>query len=251
MEETLDTLSAGGLRIVQPRRGYRYSLDALILAFFVEPKAGASILELGAGCGVVSLLLARRCPSCRITAVEIQERLHRLQVKNLALNHLDDRIKPVRGDIRRIESLLPPDAADIVCSNPPFRKARSGRISPDREKAVARHEIDLTLPELVRAAAYGLKKEGRFALIYLPERLADLIQALRRHGLEPKRMRMVHSFPQSPPVLFLMEAVKGGRPGMTHEAPFMIYRNEEKDYSEEMEAIYAFRKDDPSDRQTL
>ncbi len=242
MDETLDTLSAGGLRILQPRNGYRYSMDALILPFFVEVKAGASIVELGAGCGVVSMLLARRSPSCRIVSVEIQERLHQIHEKNLTLNDLDEQIRPLQGDIRRMEELLPAAATDQVCSNPPFRKVRSGRVSPDREKAIARHEIHLTLPELVHGAAYLLKKQGSFCLIYLPERLADLVQTLRRHGLEPKRMRMVYSFPQSPPVLFLMEAVKGGQPGMTHEAPFMIYRNEEKDYSEEMEAIYDFRK---------
>lgn len=240
MDETLDTLSAGGLRILQPRNGYRYSMDALILPFFMEPKPDVSIVELGAGCGVVSMLLARRCPSCRITAVEIQERLHRLHEKNLALNDLSDRMKLIRGDIRRIEEFLPPAAAEGVCSNPPFRRTRSGRISPDREKAIARHEVELTLGELVRAAAYLLEKQGRFCLVYLPERLADLVQTLRRNGLEPKRMRMVQSRPGTPPVLILLEAVKGGQPGMIHEAPFMIYRDEEKHFSEEMEAIYGF-----------
>jgi len=240
MDETLDTLSTGGLRILQPRKGYRYSMDALILPFFVEPKPGASIVELGAGSGVVSLLLARRCPACRITAVEIQERLHRIHEKNLALNDLGDRIKLVRGDIRRMEELLPPATVEVVCSNPPFRRARSGRISPDREKAIARHEVALTLGELVRAAAYLLKKQGRFCLVYLPERLADLVQTLRRNGLEPKRMRIIQSCPGTPPILILLEAAKGGQPGMIHEVPFMIYRDEEKHYSEEMEAIYGF-----------
>ncbi|NOY53466.1 MAG: methyltransferase [Deltaproteobacteria bacterium] len=240
MDETLDTLSAGGLRILQPRNGYRYSLDALILPFFMAPKEGGSIVELGAGCGVVSMLLARRCPSCRIISVEIQERLHHLHEKNLALNELGGFVQLIHGDIRRIDEFLPPDSAEEVCSNPPFRKVRAGRISPDREKAIARHEVALTLEELVRAAVYLLKKQGRFSLIYLPERLADLVQTLRRNGLEPKRMRMVQSFPKTPPVLLLMEAVKGGRPGMTHEAPLVIYRDEEKNYSDEMEAIYGF-----------
>jgi tRNA1Val (adenine37-N6)-methyltransferase len=246
-DETLDTLSTGGIQILQPRKGYRYSLDALILPFFMDLEAGSSILELGAGCGVIALLLARRCPTCRVTAVELQHRLYRLMEKNLLLNGLVDRIRPVREDIRSISTRFHPESFDSVCANPPFRKAHSGRISPNAERAIARHEIALSLEELVGVAAHLLRKEGRFSLIYLPERLDDLLQGLTRNCLEPKRIRMIHSFPGSPPVLFLLEAVKNGatsperRTSLIREAPFTIYKGKGKEYSKEMQAIYDFK----------
>lgn len=241
MTETLDTLSTGGIRILQPRKGYRYSLESLILPFFPHLGKDDAIVELGAGAGVISMILARRCRACRITAVEIQERLHTLLSRNLAQNGLEDQVRPLLADIRRIEEHLDGGAFDLVCCNPPFRKARSGRINPDPEKAMARHEIALSLEDLVRSVDYLLKRRGRFVLIYLPERLTDLILALRRKGLEPRRMQTIHSFPATPAVLLMVEAVKGVRPGMKVEAPFVIYRDQSKGYSAEMEAIYGFR----------
>ncbi len=241
METSLDTLSTGDLRILQPRMGYRYSLDALILTFFMTLRARASAIELGAGTGIIALVLAKRFPDCRIAAVEIQQPLYDLLVRNIALNGLRERIEPQLGDVREIDRWYGPASFDTVCANPPYRKVRSGRSNPDREKALARHEICLSLDELVRAAAYLLAKRGRFFLIHRPERLADLVQKLRRCNLEPKRMRTVHAFATSAPSSVLLEAVKGARPGMTMEGPFVIYRDRSKEYSEEMMQIYAFR----------
>jgi len=241
MEETFDTISTGGIRILQPRNGYRYSLDSLILPFFSHLKEGGSIIELGAGSGVISMILAKRCATCRVTALEIQKRLYGLLTRNVAENGLENNVKGVHGDIRRIEEYFDPGGFDLVCSNPPFRKANAGRINPDEEKAIARHEVSLTLKELIHAAGYLLKRQGKFALIYLPERLTDLLLTLRRNNLEPRRMQTIHSFPGTPPVLLMVEAVKGVRPEMKIEAPFVIYRDKTKAYSDEMEAIYQFQ----------
>ncbi|OIP65129.1 MAG: SAM-dependent methyltransferase [Nitrospirae bacterium CG_4_9_14_3_um_filter_53_35] len=239
--ETLDTLSTAGIRILQPRRGYRYSLDSLILAFFLHLKKGDAVVELGAGAGVISMILAKRDPACPIVGLEIQKRLYGLMARNLALNGLEGRVQAVHGDIRRIEEYFDPAKTDAVCSNPPFRKVRSGRMNPDPEKAIARHEIELTLPDLIHAAAYLLKRHGKFSLIYLPERLADLIQQLRQDHLEPRRMQTIHSFPETPPVLVMVEAVKGAGAGMRMEAPFIIYRDKTGAYSKEMKSIYGFQ----------
>ncbi len=239
-DETLDTLSTGGIRIFQLREGYRFSLDSLILPFFLEGVSGNSLIELGAGSGVISMIVARRFREGRLVAVEIQRRLYDLLTRNLSLNGLSGRIEAVLGDVRETGKMFEPGEFDRVFSNPPFRRVRSGRMSSDPEKAMARHEVLLTLEELVRAAEYLLAWKGKFSLIYLPERLAELIAELRRRKLEPKRMRTIHSFPGSPPVLILMEAVKGARPGMLIEAPFVIYRDRSGRYTDEMQAIYDF-----------
>ncbi len=239
--ETLDTLSTAGIRMLQFRRGYRYSLDALILAFFIHLKKNSSVVELGAGSGVISMILAKRHPNCDVAGVEIQKRLYGLLEKNLVINGLQGRVQAVHGDIRRIEEYFDPEKTDAVCSNPPFRKVLSGRTNPDPEKAIARHEIKLTLEDLIHAAAYLLKRHGRFSMIYLPERLTDLIIQLRQNRLEPRRMQTIHSFPGTPPVLVMVEAVKGARAGMKMEAPFIIYRDKTGAYSGEMESIYGFQ----------
>lgn len=241
MKETLDSISTGNIQILQPRKGYRYTLESLILPFFLTLKTRSHIAELGAGSGIISMILAKRCMSCRITALEIQERLYHLLTRNLELNRLKERIEAVQGDICKIEKKFEPGNFDLVCVNPPYRKARSGRINPDPEKAIARHEIALSLTDLVRGADYLLKGGGKFALIYLPERLADLIVTLRKRDLEPRRMQTIHSFPGSPPVLLMLEAVKGAKPDMKIEVPFHIYRDQSKAYSEEMDAIYRFQ----------
>ena len=247
MEETLDTLSTGGIQILQPRRGYRYSLDALILPFFMTIKGRERLMELGAGTGVISMIVARRCRDCSLVSLELQERLYGLMVRNLALNRLAGRVDAVLGDIRQVREHFGEASFHQVFANPPFRKAASGRINPNREKAIARHEVALSLDDLVDASAYLLRQEGRFSLIYLAERLVDLIQKLRRRNLEPKRMQTIHSFPDASPGLILMEAVKGVRPGLTLEPPFVIYRDRDKNYSPAMQAIYAFQGDGGSD----
>lgn len=244
MEETLDTLSTGGIQILQPRTGYRYSLDALILPFFMKVSRRQRLIELGAGTGVISMIVAKRCDDCSLVSLELQERLYGLLVRNLALNRLAGRVDGVLGDIRQVREHFGEASFHQVFTNPPFRKAASGRINPNREKAIARHEIALSLDDLVDASSYLLKKEGRFCLIYLAERLVDLIQKLRRRNLEPKRMQTIHSFPDAPAGLILMEAVKGVRPGLTLESPFVIYQDRDKTYSPAMQAIYAFRGED-------
>lgn len=241
MEETLDTLSTGGIQILQPRTGYRYSLDALILPFFMKVKGGERLIELGAGTGVISMIVAKSCADCSLVSLELQERLYGLLVRNLDLNRLAGRVDGVLGDIRQVPRLFDKASFNQVFTNPPFRKAASGRINPNREKAIARHEIALSLDDLIDASAYLLKQEGKFCLIYLAERLVDLVQKLRRKNLEPKRMQTIQSFPDTPPGLILMEAVKGVRPGLTLESPFVIYQDRDKTYSPAMQAIYAFQ----------
>ncbi len=239
--ETLDTLSTAGIRMLQPRRGYRYSLDSLILAFFLHLQKGGSVVDLGAGTGVISMILAKRYPACHIVSIEIQKRLYDLLAGNLVLNGLNDQVQAIHGDIRKIEEYFDPEKTDAVCSNPPFRKVRSGRMNPDPEKAIARHEVELILPDLIHAAAYLLKRHGRFFLIYLPERLTDLIVQLRQNSIEPRRMQTIQSFPGTPPVLVMVEAIKGARAGMKMEAPFIIYRDKTGAYSKEMESIYRYQ----------
>ena len=239
MEITLDSIK--DIKLYQSKNGYRFSVDALLLYSFVNIPRIKRIADLGAGSGIVGLLFAKKYPDARVSLFELQESLAATAEKNITLNSLEDRVKIIKTDIREISpcnsSFGIGNCFDIVVSNPPFRKPKTGLISPEEEKAIARHEIKLKLTELVGVARRLLKSKGRFFLIYHPERLTELIGTLKEEGMEIKRLRFVHSRVSSEAKMVLVEAVKGGRGGLKVERPFYIY-NENGGYSDEMYEVY-------------
>lgn len=239
------------IKLYQRERGYRFSLDALLLFDFVRLSAQrpARVADLGAGSGVIGLLLARKYGHASIWLIELQEGLFTLARRNIELNALEDRVCAVRADINSISdgSLLFPKAPgagsferesfDVAVSNPPFRKVFSGRICPDDEKAMARHELKLPLPALIGAAGKLLKEKGRFFMVYHPERLQEALERLRAGGFEPKRLRFVHGREGLPAKVMLIESIKGGNPGLSVEAPLIVY-DAEGGYTERVRSIY-------------
>ena len=237
-EDSLDTLIDRKLRLYQSRMGYRFSLDALLLAHFVSVKARDRLADLGAGNGTIALLLSHLHPAATIVGVEVQPAMAERAKRSVALNGLQERVSMITGDVCAIGSLLAPSSFDAVVSNPPFRKPGSGRISPHEEKQIARHELKGGLKDFLAAAVYLLRPKGRLALIYSAERAVELLAALCRAGLEPKRLRWVHSFAGDAALLVLVEAVKGGRSGVEVAPPLIIY-GAHKVYSPEVAAIVA------------
>lgn len=210
---TLDTLLDGKLRIRQPGKGYRFSVDALLLAQFAAVTAGEHVLDLGAGCGVISLILAYQNPNIRITAVEIQPELAQLAQHNIAANGLEKRVQLICGDLRELSLQQLGNAVDRVIANPPFRKKESGRINPHLQMAAARHEILVTIRDLVQSASRLLRKGGRFDVIYGTERLSELLVEMAVARIAPKRMQFVHGNADLPARMVLVSAVKEGRAG--------------------------------------
>lgn len=237
MNLTLDTIR--DIKIFQSKSGYRFSLDALLLYDFVNAGAARRIADIGAGSGVVGLLLANRYRKTDVTLFELQDSLARLAEKNISLNELSDRVSLVKTDILEIKQCASPLAAphyyDIAVSNPPFRKHKAGLINPDEERAIARHELRLGISDLVNATNYLLKPKGRFFLVYHPERLAALIEGLEKK-MAVKRLKFVHPTPSSEAKMVLVEAIKDGRRGLRVERPFFVH-NDKGVYSEEMNAL--------------
>jgi len=190
-DETLDSMK--DIRLFQAKKGYRFSIDALLLENFISGRRFERGIELGTGSGIISILLARRLKDTAITAVEIQKSLAERAKRNVSLNGLDGKVEVLLKDIKELKKVFKTNEFDFAFSNPPFRKPKTGRMSISEERAVARHEIEITLPDLIKTAAYLLKHSGKFYLIYHPFRLAELIEMLRKARLEPKRMRFVHS----------------------------------------------------------
>ena len=236
--ETVDALFDGKLRLYQSRRGYRFSLDAVLLAYFATPRRGDNIADLGTGNGVIALMLAYLDPSLKITGIEIQTGMADCACRNVRLNSLDERVKIIEGDVRMIEAIAEPESHHVVVCNPPYRKPNSGRVSPDEEKKIARHETKGTLHDFLRAGAYLLPPKGRVAVVYVAAGLAELLQGIRRVGVEPKRLRMVHSYADSEASLVLVEGVKGGRTGIKILPPLAVYEQGKK-YTAEVVGMLA------------
>ncbi len=233
METTLDSIL--DIKVYQHREGYRFSMDAVVLYSFVNLKRVGRIVDLGAGSGVVGLLLAKKYSDASVTLVELQEGLLKLAKKNIRTNKLANRVQAVKADIRKLPEGL--EGSDLAVSNPPFRKPGTGRLSPGDERAVARHELKLTLKELVAAASGLLRHGGRFSIIYHPARLAELMDELRAVRLEPKRLRFVHGNVKSEAKIVLLEAVRGARRGLKVEKPLFVYKDDGV-YSDEVARIY-------------
>lgn len=234
-DETLDTIK--DVKLFQAKNGYRFSVDAVLLEHFMSAGKRGSGCELGCGSGVISILLAKRMKQITIQAVEIQESLAERAERNVVLNGLADRVTVLSKDLRELKALYETNSFDFVFSNPPFRKPKTGRISSDGERAVARHEMEMTVADLVTAAAYLLKHSGRFYLIYHPFRLAELITLLRASKLEPKRMRFVHSSKGKEAKMVLVEAVKGAGIWLTIDPPLYLYETNNT-YSREVKEIF-------------
>lgn len=223
---TEDTFFDGRLRVRQNAEGYRFSLDAVILARHAAPTAGAKVVDIGTGCGIIPLILAYRNRSVTITGLEIQPRLAELAEKNAADNDMSDRITIVCADITLAAAKMKVGETDLVICNPPFRRITDGRINPDPERAIARHEIKATLDEIVTAAARLLRTGGDFLAVYSATRLADILTALRRGRIEPKEVRLIHSRTNDPAKLLLVKGKKNGRPGLIIPAPLIIYQDD-------------------------
>ena len=232
--ETLDSIR--DVRLFQAKDGYRFSVDAVLLEHFISaPRLGRGI-ELGTGSGIISLLLARRVKHVTIAAVELQESLAERARRNVRLNGLEGRVDIISRDIRGLRKVFPANGFDFAFSNPPFRKPQTGRMSVHEERALARHEVEITLPDLIRTSAYLLKHSGKFYLIYHPFRLTELIALLRDSRLEPKRMRFVHSSTRGEAKMVLVEAVKGSGTWLKVSPPLYIHEKGNA-YTAELKSI--------------
>jgi tRNA1Val (adenine37-N6)-methyltransferase len=211
-DESMDAFMEGRLRLIQSRSGYRFSIDAVFLAQFVSTKPGDVVVDLGTGCGIIALMLLQRRHIRYAVGLEIQRDLADQARRNVLLNGLEGNMGVILGDIRRPP--LAPGKADVVVCNPPYRPKASGRINPDPQRALARHEIRASLDDILGAASKLLRAKGRLAIIYPATRLTDLLVRMRGLDLEPKRLRVVHPAMALEAKLVLVEATRGGRAGM-------------------------------------
>jgi tRNA1Val (adenine37-N6)-methyltransferase len=235
-DETLDDLRLGGLRIIQKKKGYRFSLDPVLLCAFARFQRHELVCDLGCGSGVIPLILARTARSLRIIGVEIQAELADRARRSVRLNDLQDRVEVLHRDLRSVREVLAAESCQVVMANPPYRRPASGRLAPEDERARARHELSGGLEDFLSCAAYLLGTGGRFYMVHLAERLTDVLAGMRQAGLEPKRLRCVHARSGDSARMVLVEGRRGGAAGMAVETPLVIY--DESGYSAEVRSFY-------------
>lgn len=223
---TTDTFFNGRVRVNQDRSGYRFSIDAVLLAYYARPRPDDKIIDLGTGCGIIPVILAHRHPGITLYGIEVQKTLAEIATLNAKENRMSDRITIIEKDLKLLESQMVSGPVDLVVSNPPYRRVRSGRINSDPQRAIARHEITATLLDVVQAAHRVLRNSGRLVMIFPAERIIDLIFQMRSSSIEPKHLQMVYSEIAMGATLVLIEGRKSGRPGMKVAPPLTIYHQD-------------------------
>ncbi len=241
-ERSCDTLFDGSLQCLQYVDGYRFSIDPVLLAHFVQLGKGERVLDLGAGCGIVGLILLYRAAAQieRVTAFELQPDLLQLIRENIRANGFHEQMIAVAGDLRCAQDVLDPESFSTVVCNPPFYALGSGRKSRCQESEIARHEVSCSLAEVLAAAALLVKNRGRVLLVYPAAGIGKLSLLMGRHKLTLKRLQFVYSYPDPSMEarLLLVEAIKNGGAGTDVLPPFYIYKEKNGAYDKYMQRIY-------------
>lgn len=240
-----DLLGKPGIKIVQDSDMFSFSLDSILLASFVTLKySDSKICDLGTGNAPIPLYLSLNT-NASIFGIEIQKKSYDLAQKSVKINNKENQITIINDDIKNIKNIFGEKSFDVVTSNPPFFKYIEGssNINKNDELTIARHEVLITLDEICEAASYLLKHGGTFAIVHRPDRLIDIIESLKKHGFEPKRLRMVHPKKEKEANHILIEARKGGQKGGLKILPPLIIHTNENKYTDEVLRIYNNEKE--------
>ena len=231
-----DYLWQGGPEFAQSEH-FRFGTDSVLLGNFVNLSGAKRAADLGCASGVILLLMLSRNNTLHVTGLEINADAAALAEENMRHNNLSERSTILLGDIRNVRTMLKSGSFDVVVSNPPYYAVTTGEVSPDADRAKARGEVACTLDDLCAAASFLCRWDGKFAVVYRPDRLPELFEAMRKHGIEPKRMRIVCHNVSSVPSLVLVEGRRGGKPGMRLEKVLLLKEPDGTD-TEEIKSIY-------------
>ena len=236
-DEKLDELFNGRVRIIQKKEGYRFSIDAILLAHFTSQLSANSIIDLGTGSGIIPLILARKMSAPTIVGVEVQEAMADMAKRTIVLNGFAERVSILHEDLRNLRNHFAASSFDLVVSNPPYYPLKEGRINPDEQKAIARHEIMAKVEDVISISHYLVKPSGRVVVIFPARRLVDLLLSIREYDLKPELLQIIHSHKHDEGKLVIVKSCKGGDPELVVREPFFVYEAEGV-YSEEMQRVY-------------
>ena len=237
--ERVDDLERCGYKIIQNPGMFCFGMDAVLLSGYAFAKRGEKVLDLCTGNGIIPILMAAKTQAERLVGIEIQKPAADLARRSVAANGLGDRVNIICADIKEAQNYLSAGIFDVVTCNPPYMISEHGIRNPDSPRAIARHEIMCTFDDVASVASRMLRPGGRLFLVHRPFRLTDIFETLTKHGLEPKRMKLVHPFVNKEPNMVLIEANLGGRRRLTVERPLIVYESPNC-YTKEIYDIYGY-----------
>lgn len=236
-DERLDDLQCKGYQLIQKPEGFCFGVDAVLLSDFVKIKPGQNVLDLCTGSGVIPILLEAKTSAGHLTGLELQGDYADMATRSVRYNHLEDKIDILCGDVKEGKKLFKPASFQVVTVNPPYMTDNHGLKNVYEPKTIARHEVALSLEDVISLASYVLPESGNFFMIHKPFRLAEIFYMMKEYHIEPKRMRLIHPYVDKEPTMVMIQGTKGGRQRITVEAPLIVY-SEPQVYSEEIHRIY-------------
>lgn len=236
--ERIDDLEFKNLKIIQNEKEFCFGMDAVLLSDFAKDiKQNSKIIDLGTGTGILPILLSGKTESTKIVGIEIQEKMAEMATRSVKLNNLENRIKIINEDIKKLNNIFEKETFDAVVTNPPYKENNTGLKNEYEGKIIARHEIKCNLEDIILASKNLLKDRGTLYMVHRPERIVDICEALRKYKLEPKTIRFIYPKVGKEANLILIKAVKNARKFLKIEKPLIIYK-ENGEYTEEVLKIY-------------
>lgn len=236
--ERIDDLEYKGLKIIQNESFFCFGMDSVLLTDFCRNiKKNSTILDLGCGTGILSILLAAKTKVKKVYGIEIQKEVADMASRSIKLNQLEDTIEIVNENIKDIENEFKKNSIDVIVTNPPYKKNGAGIHNIEKNKLISRHEIEANLEDFISISSKLLKDHGEFYMVHRPERLVDTLELLRKYKIEPKVVRFVYPTMNKQPNIFLVKAVKNAKKFLKIERPLIIYAKKGQ-YTQEIIEIY-------------
>lgn len=236
--QKIEDLEYNGLKIIQTDDGFKFGTDAVLLADFARKHVDkCTVLDIGTGTGIISILLAGKTRLNKIIGLDVQEQVCDMAKRSVALNDLQDKVEIVCADVKNIESIVEKHTVDVIVANPPYQKSNTGITGENEAETISRHEVLCTFDDIAKAAKYALRPKGEMYIIHRPERLVDIMCSLRDNGIEPKEIKFVEPHLGEKPNLVMIKAVKDGSPFLKILDTLVMY-NADGGYTDEVLKIY-------------
>ncbi len=220
MERTDDL--GNGYKIIQDTDGFCFGTDSVLLSDFAVAKYNQRVVDLCSGNGIIPVLLCAKTRAKHITGIEIQKKPYELAMKSRELNELNDRVDFINDDVKNALNYFEHNSIDVITCNPPYMINGSGFTNDTDTKTIARHEVLITIDDIAKISSKLLKYGGKIYMVHRCDRLADVICALRKYSIEPKRIQMVYPYADAAPNLFLLEGLAGGNASLKFEKSIYV-----------------------------
>lgn len=242
--ERIDDLEYKGLKIIQNKQFFCFGIDSILLSEFARDiRKNSIVADFGTGNGILPILLSKKTQARKLIGVEVQEELVELAKRNVALNGLEEKIEIVHCNVKHVDDRIEKNTLDVVVTNPPYKMQHTGLQNENKNKLIARHEIEATLEDFIKMSYTMLKDKGTLYMIHRMERLADIFYYLRKNKMEPKEVQFIQNTVQEPPQLVLVKAIKNAHAFLKVKHTIYI-RGEKGEESAQIQEIRKRRKED-------